>query len=243
MNPDSLKKTTGDCILLLEDDDKLRASVSQLLEREDFRIVASDSADNAFTLIAENSVSLVLSDVVLNGKDGMTFCRDLRSTPTTTHLPVILMSGLRIEDSDTVLGLDAGADDYLPKPVSGKVLVAKIRSVLQRYRAPQELAGILRSHGLVLNVQGRVVTLKGKSIALTRKEFDLLTAFLRQPGVVLTPDYLLEAVLGIDPRFSLNEKTLSVHIAYLRDKLGEPLAGQITDLAHRGYRFEEKRAG
>jgi DNA-binding response OmpR family regulator len=181
---------------------------------------------------------MVLSDVVMKGKDGMALCRELRSRPETSHLPFILISGRRMEEEDQVQGLDAGADDYLLKPVSGPMLIAKVQSVLRRYRSPYELAETLKAHGLTLDVQSRVATLRGQTIALTRKEFDLLTAFLRQPGLVLTNDYLLEWIWGVDPNAELDTRTLTVHISSLRNKLGEPLGGRIANVPRLGYRFD-----
>jgi two-component system phosphate regulon response regulator PhoB len=226
------------CILIVEDDNRLRKFFTKTLEGEEYRVVAVQSAEEAFACVRDSHADLLLSDVVLKGKDGVMLCRELRSRPETSHLPVILISGRRIEEEDQVEGLGSGADDYLLKPVSGSMLVAKIQSVLRRYRAPLDLAETLEAHGLLLDVQSRVVTLRGQAIALTRKEFDLLAAFLRQPGQVLTNEYLLEWIWGVDPHIELDTRTLTVHVSSLRNKLGERLGGRIANVPRLGYRFE-----
>ncbi len=228
----------GLLILVVEDEERLRKFFVKTLEAEGYQALAAGTAEDALSRLQEARADLVLSDVVLKGQDGLALCRELRGRPETAHIPVVLVSGHRIEDDDQVEGLSAGADDYLLKPVSGKVLVAKIQSVLRRYRAPHDLAETLKSHGLALDVQSRVVTLRGQPIALTRKEFDLLTAFLRQPGRVLSNDYLLEWIWGVDPKASLDTRTLTVHISSLRAKLGDALGSRIANVPRQGYRFE-----
>jgi len=230
---------TTPCILVVEDDSRLQKFFVKTLEGENYRVVTAQSAEEAFVCVRETHANLVLSDVVLKGsKDGMALCRELRGRPETSHVPVILMSGHRMEEEDLVEGLGAGADDYLLKPVSGKMLIAKIQSVFRRYKAPRDLAETLKAQGLTLDVQSRVAMYRGQTIALTRKEFDLLTVFLRQPGKVLTNDYLLEWVWGVDPNMELDTRTLTVHVSSLRNKLGEPLGGRIANVPRLGYRFE-----
>jgi len=226
------------CILIVEDDHRLRKFFIKALEGEKFKVMATETAEEAFRCLRETRVDLVLSDVVLQGKDGTALCRQLRSRTETSHLPVVLMSGTRMDEEDQVNGLDAGADDYLLKPVSGKVLIAKIQSVLRRYRSPHDLAKILKVHGLKLDVRVRVATLRGQTIALTRKEFDLLTAFLRRPGEILMNDYLLESIWGVDPTANVATHTLTVHVSSLRKKLGEIFGGRISNVPRFGYRFE-----
>ena len=225
-------------ILVVEDDARLQKFYVRTLEGEGYPVAAMQSAEEAFAYLQKMRPDLILSDVVLKGMDGTTFCRELRSRPETAHIPFILISGRRIEEDDQIDGLDAGADDYLIKPVSGKVLVAKIQSVLRRYRSPQELAETLKAHGLTLDVKARTATLRGQRVSLTRKEFDLLMAFLRQPGQVLTNGYLLEWVWGVDPNINLDTRTLTVHVSSLRNKLGDSLGGKITNIPRLGYRFE-----
>jgi DNA-binding response OmpR family regulator len=226
------------CILIVEDDHGLRKFFTKSLEGESYGVVAVQTAEEALVSLRETRVDLVLSDVVLKGKSGMALCRELRSRPETSHLPVVLMSGHRIEEDHQIQGLEAGADDYLLKPVSGKILAAKIQSVLRRYEAPRELVKTLKTHQLTLNVQSRIVTLRGQPITLTRKEFDLLLAFLRQPGKVLTNESLRQGVWGMDPAVALDTRTLTVHVSSLRQKLGESLGRRIANVPRLGYRFE-----
>ena len=228
------------CILIVEDDDRLRKFFVKTLEADRYRALTAQTAEEAFACLRQTHADLILSDVALvgQGMDGMALCRELRNRPETAHVPVVLISGHRIEEEDQVQGLDSGADDYLLKPVSGKILTAKIQSVLRRYRAPSDLAKILKAHGLLLDVRARIATLRGQTIALTRKEFDLLTAFLRHPKEILTSGNLMEWIWGVDPALDLDTHTLTVHVSSLRKKLGERLGGRIANVPRLGYRFE-----
>ena len=225
-------------ILIVEDDSRLLKFFTKSLQSEGYQVFPTSSAEEAFSQLQKERVDLVLSDVALKGRPGTDLCREIRSRPETAYMPIILISGTRVDDDDQVDGFDAGADDYLLKPVSAKLLVAKIQSVLRRYQSPKDLAEILKAHGLALDVPARVATLNGQPVSLTRKEFDLLTAFLRQPGQVLSSDYLLEWVWGVDPRIELDTRTLTVHISSLRNKLGGPLGNRIVNVPRLGYRFE-----
>ena len=130
------------CILIVEDDNRLRKFFTKTLEGEKYRVISAPTAEEAMACLRETRADLVLSDVVLKGKDGMTLCRELRDRPESAHLPIVLMSGRRMEEDDQVQGLGSGADDYLLKPVSGKVLVSENTvGKLRRYKAPAWIPG------------------------------------------------------------------------------------------------------
>jgi DNA-binding response OmpR family regulator len=225
-------------VLIVEDDDRLRKWLARTLEDENCRVVAVETAEEAIACLDKTPADLVLSDVGLRGKSGIVLCRELRSRPDTSHVPVVLLSGDRMGEEDQLQGLGAGADAYLLKPVSGQMLIAKIQAVLRRYRAPRDLADILNAHGLALDVPSRLATRRGQTIALTRKEFDLLTVFLRHPGQVLMNADLLKWIWGVDPSVGLDSHTLTVHVSSLRKKLGGPLGDRIISVPRLGYRFE-----
>jgi DNA-binding response OmpR family regulator len=228
------------CVLIVEDDELLGELFAKILVEASYRVVAVANAEEAFASLQKTSVDLLLADVALVDDDqaGVALCRELRSRPETSRLPIVLMSGHSMEEVDQVEGLDAGADDYLLKPVSRAILIAKIQSVLRRYQAPFELAETLKAHGLTLDVRARTAALNGETITLTRKEFDLLTAFLSRPGQVLTTQSLLEGIWGVDPTDELDTRTVTVHISSLRNKLGEPFGQRIINVPRLGYRFE-----
>ena len=172
------------------------------------------------------------------GGDGLSLLAQLRADEKTARVPVILMSGVHKSAKDQAEGLDEGADDYLPKPVSPALIRAKVAAVLRRYGAPEELGRELKAHGLVIDVAARTVTVSGKRTALTRKEFDLLTMFFRKPGLVLTVPFLLETVWGYDPADYSDPHTIGVHVSSLRRKVGGKIAARIVAVPGIGYRFD-----
>lgn len=225
--------------ILLVDDEKDGLTVLKgMLEGEGFSVVAAGSARDALLAAGDCEPDLILSDVAMPGEDGLMFLRQLKCGKRTAPIPVILMSGVHKGDADQIEGMEKGADDYIPKPVSPGLLFAKVRAVLRRYAAPEELKKVLKVNGLLLDVQARVVDCKGRRIGLTRKEFDLLGTFLRKPGRVLSVAYLLETVWGYDPADYNDPHTVGVHISSLRRKLGALLAKKIVSVPGLGYRFD-----
>jgi DNA-binding response OmpR family regulator len=170
--------------------------------------------------------------------DGFALCREIKWDRRTSDIPIILLSGAHTEEEAQVKGLEYGADDYLVKPISPKFLISKIRTVLRRYAAPEELQDLLTVEDLTLDVQAWTVTVKGKVVLLTRKEFDLLLMFLRKRGRVLRPAFLLENVWGLDPSEHTDFRTIKVHISSLRKKLGRRLGEKIVSVSGVGYRFD-----
>ncbi len=225
-------------ILIVDDEADNRRMYGDLLEAEGYSVRRAASADEAFALAIAAPPDLVLSDVSMPGGDGISLLGRLRAEKRTARVAVILMSGVRLEPDDQAEGLEQGADDYLPKPVSPVLLRAKISAVLRRYGAPDELGDVLKSQGLTIDVASRLVTAGGKRIALTRKEFDLLTTFLRKPGRVLSIPFLLESVWGYDPADYSDPHTVGVHVSTLRKKIGAKVGEKIVALPGLGYRFD-----
>jgi DNA-binding response OmpR family regulator len=225
-------------VLVVDDDATLRGVLKRLLETEGHAVVQAGSAAEGLLTAQDSRPDIVLADIEMPGMNGFELCRVLKRDERTRSIPVILLTGAFKDDEDVVTGVSEGADDYLLKPVSGKLLAAKMTAVLRRYDAPKELDSMLRSGGLALDVAGRTVTVKGKRVALTRKEFDLLTTFLRQPGRVLKFNYLLETVWGYDPATYNDPHTVEVHVSSLRRKLGPETGTKIVNVPTLGYRFE-----
>lgn len=225
--------------ILLVDDEKDGLTVLKgMLEGEGFSVVTAGSAREALLAANDSQPDLILSDVAMPAEDGLTLVGRLKNGKRTASIPVILMSGVHKGDADQIEGIEKGADDYIPKPVSPGLLFAKVRAVLRRYAAPEELHKVLKVNGLLLDAQARVVQSKGRRISLTRKEFDLLATFLRKPGRVLSVAYLLETVWGYDPADYNDPHTVGVHISSLRKKLGSALGEKIASVSGLGYRFE-----
>jgi DNA-binding response OmpR family regulator len=224
-------------ILLVEDDASFAKCATTILQHERYRVIVADQPEEAFLMATNEVPDLILLDVVLKGTNGISLCRRIKAEPRTARIPVILMSGQRLEEDDQLEGLCQGADDYLLKPVSSKLLVGKVRTVLRRYAAAWELADLLTVEDLMINVSSWTVTANGRAIALTRKEFDLLVTLLRKRGRVLSPMYLLETVWGYDSASYDDTRTVKVHMSSLRGKLGPKIAEKIVNVPGVGYRF------
>ncbi|MBI5596848.1 MAG: response regulator transcription factor [Elusimicrobia bacterium] len=225
-------------LLLVDDEPDMLTTYQALLEGEGFTVLCARSVPEALAAARESAPDIVLSDVAMPDRDGKALAAALRADPATAAIPVVLMSGTYKEEDDQAGGLEAGADDYLPKPASPRLLAARLRAVLGRSRAPAELASVLKAEGLRLDPAARIVTRGGKRVPLTRKEFDLLTTFLRRPGRVLNVPYLLETVWGYDPAVYNNPRTVTVHVSSLRTKLGKAFAARLVSVPGLGYRFE-----
>ncbi len=225
-------------ILVVDDGSDNRKIYCDLLEQAGYSVRSAPSADKALSAAQAAPPDLILSDVAMPGGGGLELVARLRSDPRTARVPVILMSGVHTDADEQAEGLEQGADDYLAKPVPPQLLRAKVAAVLRRYSAPKELDTRLKAEGLTLDVAARTVTVRGRRVALTRKEFDLLTALLRRQGEALTIAYLLETVWGYDPETYSDPHTVAAHVWTLKRKIGEKLAARIVAVPGVGYRFD-----
>jgi DNA-binding response OmpR family regulator len=165
--------------------------------------------------LARHPVRLVVLDIGLPGMDGFEACRQIRSRST---VPILMLTA-RDEEPDRVAGLELGADDYVPKPFSPRELVARVKAILRRAEpSPQE--SVLHLGDVLVDVEGRDVTVAEQPVELTAKEFDLLAYFLGSPGIVLSRDRLLDRVWGMS--YPGGTRTVDVHVGQLRRKLGRP---------------------
>jgi DNA-binding response OmpR family regulator len=210
-------------ILLVEDESSIALPLAAALEREGYATRITGSAPRAIALAAELQPDLILLDVMLEDGSGLDVCREVRMR---SKVPIIMLTA-RGDETDRVVGLELGADDYVVKPFSARELVARIRAVLRRVpdeaaapsaatRAP---AAELRIGGVTVDTAQRRVLLGGEEIALTRREFDLLALLASNAGTVLTRERLLDEVW--DANWFGSTKTLDVHISTLRKKLGD----------------------
>lgn len=224
-------------VLIVDDDHTIRNCLSDFLQDAGFQVVQAEGADEAILIATQSPPDLILSDVVLKGFDGIALCRRIKTDPRTINIPLILMSGLKTEGDDQVNGLTNGADDYLLKPIDGKLLIAKIRTVLRRRTEPAELEDVFTAGDLTVDRNAWTVSVKGAPVSLTRKEFELLLTLLRKRGRVLPPSFLLETVWGYGGDAYAGSRTLKVHIASLRSKLGPAIGKQIINVPGVGYKF------
>lgn len=227
-------------ILVVDDDKAVLKVVKSHLESHSFHVLTADNGAEALTLVSDSHPDLVLSDVEMPVLDGNTLCRVLRKETSARSIPLILMSGAKIQESNVLAGFEGGADDYVLKPFSLAVLTARIEAVIRRYENVVEMGSNLHKCGLDLDPEGRTVKLNGQKVTLTRKEFDLLTQLLSKAGRVLSVPYLLESVWGYDPSDYNDPGTVETHISCLRRKLGPDIAKRIVNLTGHGYKFEDQ---
>jgi DNA-binding response OmpR family regulator len=205
-------------ILVVEDEQAIADLVRANLRRDGFGVVWARSGEQALEELARHPVRLVVLDIGLPGIDGFEVCRRLRAR---TGVPILILSA-RDDEVDRVAGLEAGADDYGTKPFSPRELVARVKAILRRASGGEAEGdgGPLLAGDVALDRAARTVTVAGEPVELTGREFDLLTALLAHPGVVLSRDRLLELAWGGE--FPGGTRTVDVHVAQLRAKLGRP---------------------
>jgi DNA-binding response OmpR family regulator len=225
-------------ILVIDDDRSILGLVKKFLIASGMTVMIADDGSEALLLVRDSKPDLILCDAVMPGMDGNALCRRIKQEAGTRSIPVIIMSGERVDDKAVLQGFEGGADDYVLKPFSLPVLLARIQAVLRRYSAVQAKEGALRKCGIELDAAGRTVTVGKTPVALTRKEFDLLATLIEKSGRVLTIPYLLETVWGYDPADYNDPGTVEVHVYHLRKKLGATLAKRIVNMPGLGYKFD-----
>jgi len=225
---DSMQRRMDATILIVEDDHHIGHLVRTYLERDGYRVLWVRSGEEALAELERHPLSLVVLDVGLPGIDGFEVCRRVR---TRSEVPVIMLTA-RDEEVDRVLGLELGADDYVPKPFSPRELVARVKAVLRRTQ-PRPPAAVLSLGEVEVRRGAREATRSGAALDLTMKEFDLLACFMDHAGLVLSREQLLELVWGLE--FPGGTRTVDQHVAQLRAKLGKSL--RIQTLRGIGYKL------
>jgi len=220
-------------ITIVEDDETLRTTLAANLRSHGYEVMTLHDASTLAEHVAERGSELIVLDVMLPGIDGLSACRALRNAGS--DVPILMLTA-RTGDLDKIVGLEAGADDYVTKPFSTGELIARIRALLRR--APTKRDTVLTSEDLTIDLIGRRVTQAEQDLHLTHKEFGLLAELVRNRGVVLTRDLLLEKVWGYD--YFGDSRTVDVHIRWLRQKIehdpSQPV--RITTIRGVGYRFD-----
>jgi len=225
-------------ILLVDDDALVLNSTRRFLEDRGFKVAAAGGGAEAVALAQESRPDLVITDAEMKGLDGFTLCKALKESEGFEAVPVIIVSGAKISEEDILAGYNKGADDYILKPFSFPVLLAKMKAVMKRYEGAADKADKINKLGLVIDPAGRTVTARGTVVPLTRKEFDLLMALITEEGRLLSIPYLLETVWGYDPASYNDPHTVGVHISSLRKKLGPEIGARITSVTGHGYKLE-----
>ena len=223
-------------ILAVEDDEDILQLLKYNLTKEGYRVTAVTSGEEGLQLARSTAPDLILLDLMLPGVDGLEVCRRLKIDAKTRQLPIIMLTA-KGEETDMVTGLELGADDYITKPFSTRVLLARVRTVLRRRStAPPKEDALLRIHELVIDPGRHEVLLRGQAIDLTATEFRLLHLLARRPGWVLTRANIVEGLHGND--YPVTDRAVDVKIVALRKKLGSA-ADYIETVRGVGYRFKE----
>lgn len=230
-----VKKT----VLIVDDEESIRKLILYNLEKEGYTTLAVSSGEEALSSAFGNSPDIIILDLMLPGLDGMEVCGILSKDPRTSGIPILMVTARGLDD-DIIAGLEAGADDYIVKPFSPKILSARIRAVLRRQEKniyPHNKTTILSVHGITINIPKHKVTLKGKPIALSTTEFAILELLCRNPGWVLSRNQIISAVKGAD--YPVTERSVDVQILGVRKKLGKP-GKYLETVRGIGYRMAEE---
>ncbi len=223
-------------ILAVDDEENILELIRYNLSKEGYLIEAVSTGEEAMSKALVNEYDLILLDLMLPGIDGFEVCRQLKANPKTNGIPVIMITA-KGEESDIVAGLELGAEDYVIKPFSPRVLNARVRTVLRRKKPKEyENNSVVRIHGISIDPKKHEVTIKGKKIELTATEFQLLMFFSRHPSWVFTRNQIIEAIKGDD--YPVTDRSVDVQIVGLRKKLGS-LGDYIETVRGVGYRFKE----
>ena len=224
-----------DAILLIEDEENILELVKYNLEQSGFRVLTTTRGDAGLTLARKEKPALILLDLMLPEINGIEVCKILKQNEKTAHIPIIMVTA-KGGETDKVVGLELGADDYVTKPFSPRELIARVKAVLRRVQEkPKEI--LLKAGDLEMDTERHLVALKKKSIELTPKEYDLLKVLMEAKGRVLSRESLLDRVWGYDPSFNIETRTVDMHIGQLRKKLRSE-AHRIATIKNTGYRFD-----
>lgn len=224
-------------VLMVEDEEEILELLAYNLGKEGYAVQKAESGEAALRHARSDPPDLILLDLMLPGIDGLEVCKTLKGDSATRHIPIIMLTA-RSEEADIVTGLELGADDYITKPFSRRVLLARVKAVLRRHAEGGEPddGGIVRIHDFVINPGRHEVLLAGESVVLTLTEFRVLHFLANRPGWVFTRSQIVEAVRG--DGYPVTDRSVDVQIVGLRKKLGD--AGRYIETVRGvGYRFVE----
>jgi len=222
-------------ILVVEDEASFSEALAYLLTKEGFEVTVAENGTDAIKAFTQNGADLVLLDLMLPGLSGVEVCKQIR---LDSQVPIIMLTA-KDDEVDKVVGLEIGADDYVTKPYKSRELVARIRAVLRRQGNSEEVSeNVLAAGGVSMDVERHLVSVRGTSVSLPLKEFELLEMLLRNAGRVLTRGQLIDRIWGSN--YVGDTKTLDVHIKRIRAKIEENPAEPriITTVRGLGYKYE-----
>ena len=221
-------------ILIVEDDPDIVEMVEYNLREEGYATVSALNGEDGVNSARSEQPDLIILDIMLPIMDGFEVCRTLKSDDKTSHIPIIILSA-KSQETDKVVGLELGADDYVTKPFSPRELIARIRAIMRR-GAEQQASSIVEKGDIIIDSAKYKVSVRGEKVTLTTTEFKLLEYMARRPGVVLSRYQILDAVSGDDA--VVCDRTVDAHVKSLRRKLGAA-KDYIETVRGAGYRFKE----
>ncbi|MDD5432732.1 MAG: response regulator transcription factor [Candidatus Omnitrophica bacterium] len=227
---------TKEKILIVEDEKDINKMLDYNLQKEGFRTISCRDGEDALDLANKEHPDLILLDLMLPGIDGLEVCKSLKKEDKTAVIPIIMLTA-KSQESDKIVGLELGADDYVTKPFSPKELIARVKAVLRRSKEKDKAPVITKIGDLTIDYSKISVMVKEKPVELTSKEFELLTTLIKAKGRVLSRDFLLDNIWGFDHAMEIQTRTVDVHIRTLRKKLKSE-AERIVTVKNYGYRFE-----
>jgi DNA-binding response OmpR family regulator len=220
-------------ILVIDDEKDLVKLVDLHLTKEGYLVIGAKNGIEGLDIAQKHKPDLILLDLMMPKLDGLEVCKRLKSAAETARIPVVMLTA-KAQESDKVIGLELGADDYITKPFSPREMVARVKAVLRRSE-PAKLKDLLTVNDISINYKGRSVEVKNKRVDLTQTEFNLLWHLINRPGQVISRDDLITAGRGDDAM--VIDRTIDVHIASLRKKLGKA-GSTIETVRGVGYKFQ-----
>ena len=219
-------------ILVVDDESRMRKIVRDFLVRKGYEVIEAGDGESALDeFYKTKSIALVILDVMMPKMNGWEVCKEIRET---SKVPIIMLTA-KSEESDELLGFDLGVDEYITKPFSPKILVARVEAILRRTNQMEEALEVKTLAGIVLDKTAHQETIDGKSVDLSLKEFELLEYFMSNPGVALSRDQILNGVWDYD--YYGDARTIDTHVKKLRSKMGEK-GNCIKTVWGLGYKFE-----
>ena len=219
-------------ILVVDDESRMRKLVRDFLVRQDFDVIEAGDGEEALDLFyKDKSIALIILDVMMPKMNGWEVCREVRET---SKVPIIMLTA-KSEESDELMGFDLGVDEYIAKPFSPKILVARVEAILRRTNKIGEASEVKKAGAIILDKTAHEVKLDGKTIDLSFKEFELLDYFLDNQGIALSRERILNGVWNYD--YFGDARTIDTHVKKLRSKLGEH-GDYIKTVWGMGYKFE-----
>jgi len=219
-------------ILLVDDEPDILEFISYNLRKENYEVITASNGEEGLKVAKRENPHLILLDVMMPGMDGIETCDQIRNTPELNETLIAFLTA-RGEDYSQVAGFDAGADDYITKPIKPKVLVSRIKALLRRYGQSQKSSSIQEFGNLTIDLDKYQVRYKDKKLDLPRKEFELLSLLTSRPGKVFHRDEILDKIWGNE--VVVGGRTIDVHIRKLREKIGDKYIKTVKGV---GYKFE-----